>query len=206
MWESQVRDLLKTTPRWQCWSTSWRVEQSSTSSGWCSDFFLLDIVKITVLMKLKSINHWMDHIYEVFKSELRRRADSIALCTISSRHASSANNLISHSIWSITAIAHTTQYQSCVNIKKHDRDNATSHLQCRVNVHDIGPRINQQVRSFNTWYNSTVQTKTTKVISRQTSPFNCGTPLFFVYHYYKSFRKRFIQKNQIAVHTKNKKN
>ena len=101
MWESQVRDLLKTTPRWQCRSTSWRVEQSSTSSGWCSDFFLLDIVKITVLMKLKSINHWMGHICTVLKSELRRRADSIALCTISSRHVSSANNLISHSILSI---------------------------------------------------------------------------------------------------------
>ena len=101
MWESQVRDLLKTTPRWQCWSTSWRVEQSSTSSGWCSDWFLLDIVKITVLMKLKNITHWIDHICKVFKSELRRRADSIALCTISSRHVSSANNLISHSISSI---------------------------------------------------------------------------------------------------------
>ena len=43
----------------------------------------------------------MDHICKVFKSELRRRADSIALSTISSRHVSSANNLISHSILSI---------------------------------------------------------------------------------------------------------
>ena len=78
-------------------------------------------------------------------------------------------------------------------------------LQCRANVQDIGPRINQQVRRINTWYNSTVQTKMTKVIRRQTPPFNYGTPLFFIYHYYKSFIKRFIQKNRIAVHTKNKK-
>ena len=34
----------------------------------------------------------------------------------------------------------------------------------------------------------------TKVIRRQTSPFNCGTPLFSVYHSYKSFIKRFIKK------------
>ena len=35
-----------------------------------------------------------------------------------------------------TAIAHTTQYQCCVNIKKHDRDNATSYLQ---RPHNAGP-------------------------------------------------------------------
>ena len=43
----------------------------------------------------------MDHICKVFKSELRRSADSITLCTISIKHVSSANNLISHSILSI---------------------------------------------------------------------------------------------------------
>ena len=57
-----------------------------------------------------------------------------------------------------TAIAHTTQYQCCVNIKKtrpRQRDVlSTETLQGRANVHDIGPRINQQVRRITTWYNS----------------------------------------------------
>ena len=48
----------------------------------------------------------------------------------------------------------------------------------------------------NTWYSSTVQTQMTTVIRRQTSPFNCGTPLLFIglYHYYKSFIMRSIKK------------
>ena len=52
----------------------------------------------------------------------------------------------------------------------------------------------------------TAQTQMTTVIRRQTSPFNCGTPLLFIglYHYYKSFIMRSIKKNRIAVHTKNK--
>ena len=36
----------------------------------------------------------------------------------------------------------------------------------------------------------------TKLIRWQTSPFKCGTPLFFVYHFYKSFIRQFIQKKK----------
>ena len=67
-------------------------------------------------------------------------------------------------------------------------------------------RIVPRRHRINTWYSSTVQTQMTTVIRRQTSPFNCGTPLLCIglYHYYKSFIMRSIKKNRIAVHTKNK--
>ena len=57
-------------------------------------------------------------------------------------------------------------------------------LQYRANVQDIGPRITQHCteKYIGLTHNSTVQTKMTKVIRRQASPFNCGTPLLFIYH------------------------
>ena len=94
------------------------------------------------------------------------------------------------------AIAHTNLYQCCVIKYQKTRPRQRDILSTvTLQSQDIGPRINQHcIEKYIGLTYGTFQTKMTKVFGRQTSPFNCETPLLFIYHYYKSLIMRFIPK------------